>query len=167
MITEPAPLAGTPPSASRFVPMLSGRRTRHRCCEQETCSQMEISTPLVNHKDLRSPTTCTPSSHGNRHEWVCGPTTSERSDWRRLAYPKMAVQEGEFRAHAYNKASQKPTRVGVRADDIGAKRLEEACIPRDGGFRGEVQKRVPQVGGLGGGRSKPTHPPLVLQRGAP
>jgi hypothetical protein len=28
----------------------------------------------------------------------------------------------------------KPTRVGVRADDIGAKRLEEACIPRDGGL---------------------------------
>jgi hypothetical protein len=28
----------------------------------------------------------------------------------------------------------KPTRVGVRADDIGAKRLEEARIPRDGGF---------------------------------
>jgi hypothetical protein len=28
----------------------------------------------------------------------------------------------------------KPTRVGVRADDIGAQRLEEACIPRDGGF---------------------------------
>jgi hypothetical protein len=31
----------------------------------------------------------------------------------------------------------KPTRVGVRADDIGAKRLEEACIPRDGGFEAE------------------------------
>jgi hypothetical protein len=27
---------------------------------------------------------------------VCGPTTSERSDWRRLAYPEMAVCEGEF-----------------------------------------------------------------------
>jgi hypothetical protein len=27
----------------------------------------------------------------------------------------------------------KPARVGVRADDIGAKRLEEACIPRDDG----------------------------------
>ena len=32
----------------------------------------------------------------NRHEWVCGPTTSERSDWRRLAHPEMAVCEGEF-----------------------------------------------------------------------
>jgi len=28
----------------------------------------------------------------------------------------------------------KPARVGVRADDIGAKRLEETCIPRDGGL---------------------------------
>jgi hypothetical protein len=34
----------------------------------------------------------------NRHEWVCGSTTSERSDWRRLAYPEMAVDEGEFSA---------------------------------------------------------------------
>ena len=31
----------------------------------------------------------------NRHEWVCGLTTSERSDWRRPAYPEMAVYEGE------------------------------------------------------------------------
>ena len=34
--------------------------------------------------------------HKNRHEWVCGLTTSERSDWRRLEYPEMAAQEGEF-----------------------------------------------------------------------
>ena len=33
----------------------------------------------------------------------------------------------------------KPARVGVRADDIGAKRLEEACIPRDGDLRRGVQ----------------------------
>jgi len=32
--------------------------------------------------------------------------------------------------------------VGVRADDIGAKRLEEACIPRDGGLRGGVQSHA-------------------------
>jgi hypothetical protein len=36
----------------------------------------------------------------------------------------------------------KPARVGVRADDIGAKRLEEACIPRDGGLRGGVQSNA-------------------------
>ena len=34
----------------------------------------------------------------------------------------------------------KLTRVGVRADDIGAQRLEEACIPRDGGLRGGSPK---------------------------
>jgi hypothetical protein len=65
---------------------------------------------------------------------VCGSTTSERSDWRRHAYPEMAVYEGEFITHALNQATQKPTRAGVRADDIGAQRLEEARIPRDGGF---------------------------------
>jgi hypothetical protein len=32
----------------------------------------------------------------------------------------------------------KPTRAGVRADDVGAQRPEEACMPRDGGFRGGV-----------------------------
>ncbi len=91
MMAEPAPLAGTPPSASRCAPMLSGRRTRHRCCEQEIRSQRENSTPLVNHRNLCSPTTSKPTSRRNRHEWVCGPTTSERSDWRRPAYPEMAV----------------------------------------------------------------------------
>ena len=39
-LAEPAPLAGTPPSASRFAPMLSGRRTHHRCCEQHVCVQI-------------------------------------------------------------------------------------------------------------------------------
>ena len=34
--------------------------------------------------------------------------------------------------------SLKPARVGVRADDVGAKRPEEACIPRDGGIEGEL-----------------------------
>ena len=33
----------------------------------------------------------------------------------------------------------KPTRVGVRADDIGAQRMEEVCIPRDGGLEGEFK----------------------------
>ena len=37
---------------------------------------------------------------------------------------------------AHNNAIEKPTRAGVRADDIEAKRLEEDCIPRDGGLRG-------------------------------
>ena len=36
-----------------------------------------------------------PTLHQNRHEWVCGSTTLERSDWRRHAYPEMAVYEGE------------------------------------------------------------------------
>ena len=40
----------------------------------------------------------------NRHEWVCGPTTSERSDWRRHAYPEMAVSEGEFKSASPKKA---------------------------------------------------------------
>ena len=70
----------------------------------------------------------------NRHEWVCGPTTSERSDWRRHAYPEMAVSAGEFITQAHNQAIQDPARVGVRADDIGAQRLEEARIPRDDGL---------------------------------
>ena len=35
-------------------------------------------------------------------------------------------------------ATWKPPRAGVRADDVGAQRPEEACIPRDGGFRGGV-----------------------------
>jgi hypothetical protein len=51
----------------------------------------------VNTKYFRTSKKCKPISHGNRHEWVCGPTTSERSDWRRLAYPEMAVFEGEFK----------------------------------------------------------------------
>ena len=42
-----------------------------------------------------SPEPSTPPK--NRHEWVCGPTTLERSDRRRLAYPEMAVYEGEFK----------------------------------------------------------------------
>ena len=45
----------------------------------------------------------------------------------------------------------KPARVGVRADDIGAKRLEEAWIPRDGGLEGEFQqspKMAVSVGGI-------------------
>ena len=29
--------------------------------------------------------------------------------------------------------------MGVRADDIGAQRLEEACMPRDGGLEGELK----------------------------
>jgi len=33
----------------------------------------------------------------NRHERVSGLTTSERSDWRKHAYPEMAVDEGEFK----------------------------------------------------------------------
>jgi hypothetical protein len=172
MFAEPAPLAGTPPSASRCAPMLSGRRTHHRCCESHGCA----------------PTTGEPTIHPNRHERVCGPTTLERSDRRRAAYPEMAVCEGEFVAtfatilhskpphtgcaepaplagrrpppvaalgccrathppsvlrkremhakHWQTHTSPKLTRAGVRADDIGAKRLEEARIPRDGGLRG-------------------------------
>jgi len=69
----------------------------------------------------------------NRHERVCGLTTSERSDWRKHAYPEMAVNEGELKTHAHNQSPQKPARSGVRADDIGAQRLEETRIPRDGG----------------------------------
>jgi len=72
--------------------------------------------------------------HRNRHERVCGPTTLERSDLRRLAYPEMAVSEGESIATNPTQATEKPARVGVRADDIGAKRLEEARAPRDGGL---------------------------------
>jgi hypothetical protein len=51
----------------------------------------------------------------------------------------MAVYEGEFITHALNQATQKPTRAGVRADDIGAQRLEEARIPREGGLEGELK----------------------------
>jgi hypothetical protein len=40
----------------------------------------------------------------NRHEWVCGLTTLERSDWRRLAYPEMAVSEGKFKSASPKKA---------------------------------------------------------------
>ena len=40
------------------------------------------------------------------------------------------------------KVTLKPARVGVRADDVGAKRPEEACIPRDGGLRGGVQSHA-------------------------
>jgi len=43
---------------------------------------------------LNAPQLFKPIKHGNRHEWVCGLTTSERSDWRRLAYPEMAVKRG-------------------------------------------------------------------------
>ena len=39
-------------------------------------------------------------------------------------------------------ATWKPTRVGVRADDVGAQRPEEARLPRDGGFRGGVQSHA-------------------------
>ena len=64
----------------------------------------------------------------------------ERSDWRRHAYPEMAVCEGELKTHANPQATENPARAGVRADDIGAKRLEEARIPRDGGLEGEPPK---------------------------
>jgi hypothetical protein len=44
-MAEPAPLAGTLPSASRFAPMLSGRRTHHRCCEKYV-SEQTLATPM-------------------------------------------------------------------------------------------------------------------------
>ena len=42
----------------------------------------------------------------------------------------------------------KPARVGVRADDIGAQRLEEACMPRDGGLEGESLQRTLEMRAL-------------------
>jgi hypothetical protein len=68
----------------------------------------------VNAKYFRTSKKCKPISHGNRHEWVCGPTTSERSDWRRSAYPEMAVYEGGVQSQALNKATQKQTQGGVQ-----------------------------------------------------
>ena len=93
---EPAPLAGTPPSASRCAPMLSGDAPTigaASCIYSRDCVHAFLE---VNGKCFSPPTTCYPTSHGNRHEWVCGPTTSERSDWRRPGYPEMVVYEGEF-----------------------------------------------------------------------
>jgi len=89
---EPAPLAGTPPSASRCAQMLSGRRTHHRCCEQ-----------YVSLQTLRTPICVVIGNH----------------------FVRLVLSTDN---------SLKPARVGVQADDIGAQRLEEACIPRDGGF---------------------------------
>ena len=50
----------------------------------------------------------------------------------------------------------KPTRVGVRADDVGAKRPEEACIPRDGGLTGGVQRHAYPKVAVYEGESKAT-----------
>jgi len=79
-----------------------------RCCRDDAptigaankiCARHYMNAFLaVNAKYFRTSKKCKPISHGNRHEWVCGPTTSERSDWRRHAYPEMAVYEGGFKA---------------------------------------------------------------------
>jgi len=53
----------------------------------------------------------------------------------------------------------KPARVGVRADDVGAKRPEEACIPRDGGLRGGVQSHAYPEMAVCEGEFKATHIP--------
>ena len=50
----------------------------------------------------------------------------------------------------------KPTRVGVRADDVGAKRPEEAWIPRDGGLTGGVQRHAYPKVAVYEGESKAT-----------
>jgi len=60
--------------------------------------------------------------------------------------------------------SLKPARVGVRADDIGAKRGEEARIPRDGGFRGGVQTTHTPKWRLVRGSSKQPLPKLQIKK---
>jgi len=55
-----------------------------------------------------------------------------------------ALESKESLTHTF----LKPARVGVRADDIGAQRLEEACIPRDGGLEGEALQRALEMGAL-------------------
>jgi len=60
----------------------------------------------------------------NRHERVCGPTTSERSDWRRPAYPEMAVQEGEF--FSRNRQAKKPKGshiAQIRGGTVGMRQM--------------------------------------------
>jgi hypothetical protein len=90
-MAEPAPLAGTPPSASRCAPMLSGDA---------------------------------PTIGAAKVMWVCKPCGSTNASLNVNAFVSK-----EPLTHTF----LKPARVGVRADDIGAKRLEEARIPRDGG----------------------------------
>ena len=131
--SEPAPLAGAPPSASRCAPMLSGDAPTIGAANKICARDYMNALLAVNVKYFHTSKKCKPTSHGNRHEWVCGLTTLERSDWRRPAHPEMAVKRGSSH-HAKNQATQKSTRVGVRADDIGARRLEKTRTPRDGGL---------------------------------
>ena len=65
----------------------------------------------------------------NRHEWVCGPTTSERSDWRRLAYPEMAVSEGEFDQAIQNQNHPKLTTCTPDKPEAGSGTASKAVSP--------------------------------------
>ena len=95
-LAEPAPPAGTPPSASRFARMLSGDAPTTGAATQKRDGSWVVPTQLGNLKHFCAPTSCKPKPHEHRHEWVCGLTTLERSDRRKLAHPEMAASEGEF-----------------------------------------------------------------------
>ena len=95
MLADPAPLADTLPSASRFAPMLSGGAPTIGAANKRSVR------PKGNSQTL-----------GESQKHVVANNLQTNIPW-------------------------KPTRVGVRADDIGAQRLEEDCIPRDGGLEGE------------------------------
>ena len=72
--------------------------------------------------------------------WVRRPPPVAALRCSRATHPPLVLRKSVMHAnHRRPHITLKPARVGVRADDIGAKRLEEACIPRDGGLRGEVQ----------------------------
>ena len=118
-LAEPTPLAGTPPSASRFAPMLSGDAptigaAKARWVSQDSLSNTALKPTRVGVRvddigakrleeariprdgGLRGGVQNAPTTKQmrNRHERVCGPPTLERSDWRWLAHPEMAVERG-------------------------------------------------------------------------
>ncbi len=108
-LTEPAPLCRSSLwlSPSRWRERRPPPVAAPRCCRathpppvlrtRTVGANRSLANDAVDRNHFCMPTVDHPPSHGDRHEWVCGPTTSERSDWRRLAYPEMAVYEGEFK----------------------------------------------------------------------
>ena len=67
--------------------------------------------------------------------WVCKPCASTNASLNVNAFVSK-----EPLTHTF----LKPARVGVRSDDIGAKRLEEARIPQMAVKRGSFKPRKPQ-----------------------
>jgi hypothetical protein len=62
-LAEPAPLAGTPPSASRFAPMLSGDAPTIGAANK-VCARVYTNAFLVvNEKSFCAPTIFKPASH--------------------------------------------------------------------------------------------------------